>query len=104
MLETIYSVVSFVETILLIYGCYFTTRYVGTTPIEDKKKFIKLVNKAVNIQIVIGVLFTITFVLSVILSKAGWVRLMNFACALIWLNNAKKYLKTANSMQDDEDK
>lgn len=104
MLETIYSVVSFVETILLIYGCYFTTRYVGTTPIEDKKKFIKLVNKAVNIQIVIGLLFTITFVLSVILSKAGWVRLMNFACAMIWLNYAKKNLKISNKIQDDEDK
>ena len=104
MLETIYSVLSLVSTILVIYSCYFTIRYVETTPVENKKLLRKVVNKTINIQIVIGFLFTIIFVLATILGKAIWLIIVNFAFAILWLNSARRYLKISNKIQDNEKK
>lgn len=98
MLETIDLLIGLMEIILSFYIFCFVNQNIK--PMKDKKLLLRYINKSVNQEIVVGILFTISAVLGLILGKEIWIILLNIVCGLIWLNYAKKSLKMSNKIQN----
>ena len=105
MLEIIYYAIAFIELILAIYILCSANRYsrLIRENMEDKELLIRIIDKAINQRIVMGILFTITIVLDMILGKEIWIKIINISCGIMWLSSAKRYLEISNSIKDDEE-
>ena len=102
MLEIIYSILSWWAIAFTIYTGYSIFRYAGDSSLD--KTPVKVIDSLVIKCMILGITFGACIVIDFYLPKDVITIIVDYVCSIIWLKNAKKYLKVSNVLKERENK